>query len=227
MPARKQGKKQARTSRDAIATSHLCIATRKIAPFVDAHRALELLEDYHAKLTGTDDRQLRSAIEKVIRIFRSRLFQALLGKNEHNAWGVPFFRRSACADIQEFYEETLLDSGKSKEQKTHETMEMAAAWEKQSPMPHKKKKEVAVSATAAATAAAVVVEKENDKASSSPVASDLLPPPPEATVTFERQAFLDESMPPEIPPSTSVTKRRRQRIFFPVGMPCVVFFLGC
>ncbi|XP_065840633.1 disks large homolog 1-like [Oscarella lobularis] len=150
----------------------------------DAHRALELLEDYHAKLTGTDDRQLRSAIEKVIRIFRSRLFQALL-------------------DIQEFYEETLLDSGKSKEQKTHETMEMAAAWEKQSPMPHKKKKEVAVSATAAATAAAVVVEKENDKASSSPVASDLLPPPPEATVTFERQAFLDESMPPEIPPSTS------------------------
>ena len=224
MPARKQGKKQARTSRDAIATSHLCIATRKIAPFVDAHRALELLEDYHAKLTGTDDRQLRSAIEKVIRIFRSRLFQALLGKNEHNAWGVPFFRRSACADIQEFYEETLLDSGKSKEQKTHETMEMAAAWEKQSPMPHKKKKEVAVSATAAATAAAVVVEKENDKASSSPVASDLLPPPPEATVTFERQAFLDESMPPEIPPSTSVTKRRRQRIFFPVGMPCVVFF---
>jgi disks large protein 1 len=46
----------------------------------DAHRALELLEDYHSKLTRPDDRQLRTAIERVIRIFRSRLFQALLGK---------------------------------------------------------------------------------------------------------------------------------------------------
>ena len=44
---------------------------------------------------------------------------------------------SVCADIQEFYEETLLDSTKSLDQKTQETMEMATAWEKQSPMPHR------------------------------------------------------------------------------------------
>ncbi|XP_067206581.1 uncharacterized protein [Linepithema humile] len=44
----------------------------------EAHRALELLEDYHAKLTRPQDKQLRLAIERVIRIFKSRLFQALL-----------------------------------------------------------------------------------------------------------------------------------------------------
>ncbi|CAG5107509.1 Similar to dlg1: Disks large 1 tumor suppressor protein (Drosophila melanogaster) [Cotesia congregata] len=43
-----------------------------------AHRALELLEDYHAKLTRPQDKQLRLAIERVIRIFKSKLFQALL-----------------------------------------------------------------------------------------------------------------------------------------------------
>ncbi|XP_011705150.1 PREDICTED: uncharacterized protein LOC105460401 [Wasmannia auropunctata] len=48
----------------------------------EAHRALELLEDYHAKLTRPQDKQLRLAIERVIRIFKSRLFQALLGKRE-------------------------------------------------------------------------------------------------------------------------------------------------
>jgi len=45
----------------------------------DAHRALELLEDYHSQLTNASERPLRSAIERVIRIFKSRLFQALLG----------------------------------------------------------------------------------------------------------------------------------------------------
>ncbi|OQR69943.1 disks large 1 tumor suppressor protein-like [Tropilaelaps mercedesae] len=44
----------------------------------EAHRALELLEDYHAKLSRPQDRQLRLAIERVIRIFKSKLFQALL-----------------------------------------------------------------------------------------------------------------------------------------------------
>ncbi|XP_063243638.1 disks large 1 tumor suppressor protein-like isoform X3 [Bacillus rossius redtenbacheri] len=46
-----------------------------------AHRALELLEDYHEKLTKPQDKQLRLAIERVIRIFKSRLFQALLGES--------------------------------------------------------------------------------------------------------------------------------------------------
>lgn len=47
---------------------------------VEAHRALELLEDYHSRLSAPQDRTLRIAIERVIRIFKSRLFQALLGK---------------------------------------------------------------------------------------------------------------------------------------------------
>lgn len=52
-----------------------------IVLFVEAHRALELLEDYHSRLSAPQDRTLRIAIERVIRIFKSRLFQALLGKN--------------------------------------------------------------------------------------------------------------------------------------------------
>lgn len=48
--------------------------------FLEAHRALELLEEYHARLSRPEDRQLRQAIERVITIFKSRLFQALLGK---------------------------------------------------------------------------------------------------------------------------------------------------
>jgi len=76
----------------------------------EAHRALELLEEYHAKLTSPQDKQLRAAIERVIRIFKSRLFQALL-------------------DIQEFYELTLLDETKTVHQKTQETLQMATKWE--------------------------------------------------------------------------------------------------
>ncbi|XP_077283992.1 MAGUK family member discs large 1 isoform X3 [Arctopsyche grandis] len=76
----------------------------------EAHRALELLEDYHSKLVKPQDRQLRIAIERVIRIFKSRLFQALL-------------------DIQEFYELTLLDDSKSVQQKTAETIRIANKWE--------------------------------------------------------------------------------------------------
>uniref|UniRef100_A0A672IDU2 Disks large homolog 1 n=1 Tax=Salarias fasciatus TaxID=181472 RepID=A0A672IDU2_SALFA len=56
-----------------------------------AQRALLLLEEYRAKLNHTEDRQLRHSIQRVIDIFQSNLFQALI-------------------DIQEFYEVTLLDS---------------------------------------------------------------------------------------------------------------------
>ncbi|XP_028165657.1 disks large 1 tumor suppressor protein isoform X3 [Ostrinia nubilalis] len=80
----------------------------------EAHRALELLEDYHSKLVKPQDRQLRLAIERVIRIFKSRLFQALL-------------------DIQEFYELTLLDDNKSIQQKTAETIRIANKWEADGP----------------------------------------------------------------------------------------------
>ncbi|XP_037643315.1 disks large homolog 1 isoform X20 [Sebastes umbrosus] len=57
----------------------------------DAQRALLLLEEYRAKLHNAEDRQLRHSIQRVIDIFQSNLFQALI-------------------DIQEFYEVTLLDS---------------------------------------------------------------------------------------------------------------------
>lgn len=80
----------------------------------EAHRALELLEDYQEQLCFPRDQQLRSAVERLIRIFRTRLFHALL-------------------DIQEFYHLTLLDENKSVEQKTAEALEMATKWER-SPM---------------------------------------------------------------------------------------------
>ncbi|XP_077580991.1 discs large homolog 1-like protein isoform X8 [Stigmatopora nigra] len=57
----------------------------------DAQRALSLLEEYRAKLQHADERPLRVSIQRVIDIFQSNLFQALI-------------------DIQEFYEVTLLDS---------------------------------------------------------------------------------------------------------------------
>ncbi|XP_054452659.1 discs large homolog 1-like protein isoform X6 [Anoplopoma fimbria] len=57
----------------------------------DAQRALRLLEEYRAKLHHAEDRQLRHSIQRVIDIFQSNLFQALI-------------------DIQEFYEVTLSDS---------------------------------------------------------------------------------------------------------------------
>ncbi|XP_055938918.1 disks large 1 tumor suppressor protein-like isoform X2 [Argiope bruennichi] len=81
----------------------------------EAHRALELLEEYHCKLNKPQDKQLRNAIERVIRIFKSRLFQALL-------------------DIQEFYEITLLDDTKSIQQKTAETLQIASKWENSPPL---------------------------------------------------------------------------------------------
>ncbi|KAG0432218.1 hypothetical protein HPB47_021017 [Ixodes persulcatus] len=81
----------------------------------EAHRALELLEEYHSRLNKPQDKQLRNAIERVIRIFKSRLFQALL-------------------DIQEFYEITLLDDSKSIQQKTAETLQIACKWENSPPI---------------------------------------------------------------------------------------------
>lgn len=45
----------------------------------DAQRALLLLEEYRAKLQRVEDRQLRHSIQRVIDIFQSNLFQALIG----------------------------------------------------------------------------------------------------------------------------------------------------
>ncbi|KAL6741938.1 hypothetical protein Aduo_015145 [Ancylostoma duodenale] len=72
----------------------------------EAYRALELLEEYHALLNRPGDDDLRIAIERVITSFKNSLFQALL-------------------DLQEFYEETLLNERKSVFQKIAESKEIA------------------------------------------------------------------------------------------------------
>ncbi|XP_072182981.1 disks large homolog 2 isoform X8 [Excalfactoria chinensis] len=77
----------------------------------DTDRALVLLEEYCKKLKKPEEQQLKKAIRKVMGIFKSSLFQALL-------------------DIQEFYEVTLLNSQKSYEQKIEEANEVAEKWEK-------------------------------------------------------------------------------------------------
>ncbi|XP_025732094.1 disks large homolog 1 isoform X6 [Callorhinus ursinus] len=77
----------------------------------DTQRALHLLEDYRSKLSQTEDRQLRSSIERVINIFQSNLFQALI-------------------DIQEFYEVTLLDNPKCIDRsKQSEPIQPVNTWE--------------------------------------------------------------------------------------------------
>lgn len=48
--------------------------------FSDAQRALQLLEEYRTKLSQTGDPHLRLSIERVINIFQSTLFQALIGE---------------------------------------------------------------------------------------------------------------------------------------------------
>ncbi|XP_032485854.1 disks large homolog 1 isoform X6 [Phocoena sinus] len=77
----------------------------------DTQRALHLLEGYRLKLSQTEDRQLRSSIERVINIFQSNLFQALI-------------------DIQEFYEVTLLDNPKCIDRsKQSEPVQPVNTWE--------------------------------------------------------------------------------------------------
>ncbi|XP_030010786.1 disks large homolog 2 isoform X9 [Sphaeramia orbicularis] len=77
----------------------------------DTVRALGLLEEYCTKLRKPEEEQLKTAIQRVMGIFKSNLFEALL-------------------DIQEFYEVTLLNTQKSCEQKLEEVNHMADKWEK-------------------------------------------------------------------------------------------------
>ncbi|XP_048036503.1 disks large homolog 2 isoform X16 [Megalobrama amblycephala] len=76
----------------------------------DTARAISLMEDYCSKLKKPEEQQLKTAILRVMGIFKSSLFQALI-------------------DIQEFYEVTLLNSQKSCEQKLVEVNHMAEQWE--------------------------------------------------------------------------------------------------
>ncbi|XP_061103601.1 disks large homolog 2 isoform X2 [Conger conger] len=79
----------------------------------DTARAFRLLEDYCTKLRKPEEQQLKTAILRVMGIFKSSLFQALL-------------------DIQEFYEVTLLNTQKSCEEKVEEVNSMADQWERAS-----------------------------------------------------------------------------------------------
>ncbi|XP_029925094.1 disks large homolog 2 isoform X7 [Myripristis murdjan] len=82
----------------------------------DTARALGLLEEYCLKLRKPEEQQLKTAIQRVMVIFKSNLFEALL-------------------DIQEFYEVTLLNTQKSCEQKVEEVNHMADKWEKSASLP--------------------------------------------------------------------------------------------
>ena len=57
----------------------------------EAHRALELLEDYYARLDENEEKELKVAIERVIKIFKSRLFQALLDIQVQDEWTTNYF----------------------------------------------------------------------------------------------------------------------------------------
>ncbi|XP_020820486.1 disks large homolog 1 isoform X7 [Phascolarctos cinereus] len=77
----------------------------------DTERALRLLQEYRAQLSPAHDRPLRGSLERVIGIFQSSLFHALL-------------------DIQEFYEVTLLDNPKCVDHaKQSEPVRPVNAWE--------------------------------------------------------------------------------------------------
>ncbi|CAF1133946.1 unnamed protein product [Adineta ricciae] len=78
----------------------------------DAYRALELLEEYYNRLDSPEDKPLRNAIDRVIKIFKTRLFQALI-------------------DIQEFYESILLDEQSDRLVKVNATLDLADQWERQ------------------------------------------------------------------------------------------------
>ncbi|NXD20113.1 DLG1 protein, partial [Spelaeornis formosus] len=53
--------------------------------FPDTDRALVLLEEYCKKLRKPEEQQLKKAIRKVMGIFKSSLFQALLGSFKKTA----------------------------------------------------------------------------------------------------------------------------------------------
>uniref|UniRef100_A0AC34R162 Uncharacterized protein n=1 Tax=Panagrolaimus sp. JU765 TaxID=591449 RepID=A0AC34R162_9BILA len=80
----------------------------------DIHRALEQLEDYHAALTRPTDVELRYAVEKIIGIFKTNLFHAL-------------------CDIQDFYENTLMNERISFFQKSIASREFADRWAQNPP----------------------------------------------------------------------------------------------
>ncbi|KAF7256224.1 hypothetical protein EG68_06865 [Paragonimus skrjabini miyazakii] len=76
----------------------------------DAHLALDQLAEYRNHLDHRIDAPLVSALTRLMNVFQSRLFLALL-------------------DIQDFYELTLLDPDKNNDEKTAAALDVAMRWE--------------------------------------------------------------------------------------------------
>ncbi|NXU53143.1 DLG1 protein, partial [Turnix velox] len=75
-----------------------------ICSFLDTDRALMLLEEYCKKLKKPEEQQLKKAIRKVMGIFKSSLFQALLGKlpkkaTKHGAISQPSVPAAVAYDV--------------------------------------------------------------------------------------------------------------------------------
>ncbi|KAM8899152.1 disks large homolog 2 isoform 2-T2 [Spinachia spinachia] len=132
----------------------------------DKARALGLLEEFCTKLRKPEEQQLRTAILRVMGIFKSNLFEALLGSPPGRFGsstrqvpeplligspitpGLATYRElaSRCASpqrsidhhIQEFYEVTLLNTQTSCEQKLEEVNYMADKWEQSVSLPNSK-----------------------------------------------------------------------------------------
>uniref|UniRef100_A0AAZ1XP55 L27-1 domain-containing protein n=1 Tax=Oreochromis aureus TaxID=47969 RepID=A0AAZ1XP55_OREAU len=51
----------------------------------DTARALALLEEYCTNLRKPEEQQLKTAIQRVMGIFKSNLFEALLGKSHSHS----------------------------------------------------------------------------------------------------------------------------------------------
>ena len=73
----------------------------------EAHRALELLEDYYARLGENEEKELKVAIERVIKIFKSRLFQALLDIQVQDEWTTNYFPADFIIDKGDLVSFTL------------------------------------------------------------------------------------------------------------------------
>ncbi|KAI3381843.1 hypothetical protein SNEBB_003584 [Seison nebaliae] len=75
----------------------------------EAHKALELIEDYAVKLANHEEHQLRTNLEKLVRLFKSKLFQALV-------------------EMYNFYDVILLDENVPLSKKVQVSQSMIGKW---------------------------------------------------------------------------------------------------
>lgn len=93
---------------------------------LDVHRALELLEEYHADLFRPTDFELKHSIEKIVNTFKTGLFTALCGELYLIFYCL---QTSRFVEIQEFYDGVLLNERLSFGQKTIEAQNFARRWD--------------------------------------------------------------------------------------------------